>query len=431
MTISASTERTLPQSGPTSRLTGDLIWTLLSFGLGGAFWIGINAWVAAIHGARSMGLFSLGVALQLLVGQVAAFGVQLSIVAQLPALPAEERPACLTGALAGAAVMALATALVTGLCGPWVLEAVGRADLVHLVLWLSPGFFFFGVNKALLGALNGLQLMRAHAVGQLGRFVFLFAFLVALWLAELPGSWCVLALSASEAVLFPFLVLLLWKRGIRPAFGLSRAWLARHLGFGGKALLGGFVFEVNSRLDVLMVGWFCQLELVGAYGFAATLAEGALQLPGVLRVNLSPRLSALLAAGNAAAIRVFLRSWLSRGYLVFSPVFLALILMFPLVLMVTGQGEAMREGWLPFGIIMGGAVLTAGFQPLAHVLLCCGLPGYHTLVALVATGCNFAFNLIFIPRLGLAGAALATAAALGVHAVLVRRISKTKGSLPW
>ena len=52
--------------------------------------------------------------------------------------------------------------------------------------------------------------------------------------------------------------------------------------------MSGILTEVNTRVDILVLGYFHGDTLVGVYSFAAILAEGFSQLPMVVRRSIDP-----------------------------------------------------------------------------------------------------------------------------------------------
>jgi O-antigen/teichoic acid export membrane protein len=70
-------------------------------------------------------------------------------------------------------------------------------------------------------------------------------------------------------------------------------------------------------------------------------------------------------------------------------------------------------------ILLAAVVLYAAFDPFDQLLLQSGFPGRQSLLMASAVFANVILNLLFIPRLGLAGAALATACSFAAAAVLL------------
>ena len=73
-----------------------------------------------------------------------------------------------------------------------------------------------------------------------------------------------------------------------------------HLVYGTKSAVSGMLLELNSRVDVLMIGYFLDDARVGIYSFASTLAEGVFQLLVVLQNNYNPLIARSLTQGADA-----------------------------------------------------------------------------------------------------------------------------------
>jgi O-antigen/teichoic acid export membrane protein len=95
-------------------------------------------------------------------------------------------------------------------------------------------------------------------------------------------------------------------------------------------------------------------------------------------------------------------------------------LLYPFAVRLLSGGGEFAESWLPFALLMGGIVAISGYYPFHQTLLMADLPAWHTLLMSGTVGCNVLFNALLIPRLGIAGAALATGLALGMSVVLLK-----------
>jgi O-antigen/teichoic acid export membrane protein len=175
------------------------------------------------------------------------------------------------------------------------------------MLVAAPGLACFALNKVLFAILNGMQRMRAFAALQSCRFLGLLGgFFVALALG-LPGEKIAFVLTFSEGVTFLGLAVevgrnLAWSR--RAAW---RPWSGRHLAYGVKSFLSGVLLELNSRVDVLMIGWFHGDAMVGVYSFAAMIAEGVFQVLVKLQNNYNPVLAQHISSGRLDELATIVR----------------------------------------------------------------------------------------------------------------------------
>ena len=105
-------------------------------------------------------------------------------------------------------------------------------------------------------------------------------------------------------------------------------------------------------------------------------------------------------------------------------------LLFPLTTDLLA-GARFTDSWPIFAILLVGVVINAGFRPFQGVFLLTGHPGLHSLFFLAVVLSNAILNVLFIPRIGLAGAAVATSLAYVVESLLIlygiRRILNVKG----
>jgi O-antigen/teichoic acid export membrane protein len=347
----------------------------------------------------------------------------LRAVAARPDDPAYVSAVVVGGLVPSVVLGVLVAALFAGVRS-WVARLLDSDQVATGMLWAAPGLFCFIVNKLLLGVVNGLSRMRAYAIYTSLRYVLIALGLgIGLWLdlpaAALPGLW-----TFSEGVL---LLVLLVELGMTVPLGRAQGWtrwLREHVAYGVRGFAAVLLFEINSRLDIWMLGPGFSDAVVGVYSMAASMAEGASQLPVVLQVNLNPQLAAQLAAGRNADIQTLIsrtRRWFVP--LMASLSLLAVALYPVLIPWLTGHRE-FGDGALPFALLMGGLVLSAPWLPYNQILLMGSRPGWHTLYVAVSVVSNVLGCWFLIPHYGPIGAAASTAASLLLSALLLRRMAR-------
>jgi O-antigen/teichoic acid export membrane protein len=412
---------------PGRKFSRDVTWNLASLFVLGVAGVAINALIATFGGPAMLGVFNQVYAFHIVLSQLAVGGVHVSVLrhtaldAGRPDRLARLTPPALLATLAVAVPVSAAVWAGAGLAGRWM-DSPGVAVGLRLA---APGLAVFAVNKTLLMYLNGLRHMRAFASFQALRYLLLLATVAAIMISRWPGDFLPLALTLSEAALLPPLLGFAIRKGfsLRPREE-SAVWFVRHLGFGSRGFLSGALMEMNTRVDVLMLGYFLPDAPVGLYSFAATLAEGLAQVPHIVRQNMDPILGRCFGDGVAARIPELTR----RIRRVFVPAMasltLAAVCAYPLVFLLFLPGERLAPSWLVFAVLAFGVTANAAYRPFLGILIQGGRPGTHTGLVLAVTFSNVALNAALIPPLGLAGAALATALALGVEALLLARLSR-------
>ena len=370
--------------------------------------VAISFFVVTERGGEALGVFSQVYAIYIVVAQVAALGIHDSTqkhAAEHSEDPIEVRRLC-RGACASAFVTAALVATGLGLASRFVGLATDSSAVGRGVLVVAPGVWLFGMNKALLGVLNGLRRMRTFALAQAARAVTIFATVVGIGLSSLPDWTLVAAFVAGELVVSCGVTAALW-----PA-----RWCRRHLWFGVRALPAGLLAESFVRIDVIVLGVFVSDVEVGTYGFAAFFAEGLIQIPVVVRTVVNPVFVRLLARRDHAAVaRLSRRAGAASVAMVGLGAAVVLTLL-PLLGPRLGVGLVTAAGEL-LGILLVGIGFYAAFLPSDCLLLQAGLPGRQSALMAVNVLVSVLLNALLIGAYGARGAALATALAYGWSAL--------------
>lgn len=382
----------------------------------------INIIIASTYGAESLGIFNMAYAVLVICSQLGALGIPMAILKYLSEFATQSvRPSiALTGTLiTGVSASALATILY--LSSDKLGTLMNSQDLAKAAKLIAPAIMLLAVNKNLFSQLNALREMKDYSQRLALRPILILIFLASLILLGAP-SWSLCgALTLSETFVFGALI----RSNIKCFHGASlkgiAAWLPKLITFGVKGLPGGLLAEINTRLDILILGLFVSDAQVGIYSLAAMLTEGIYQIPYVFRLNIDPLITRHYVKGHL----IKLKSLIQRGAILSFPAMLGVAacasFIYPHFAGVLTSQNTFMEGVIPFQILMFGVVVQGGFMPFSGVLTQCGRPGLQTVVLLSMTVINCLANLLLIPIWGLAGAATATtiSACLGVLLTLL------------
>jgi O-antigen/teichoic acid export membrane protein len=411
------------------RTRRDLVWNLVPVlllavvGLGLKLLIGRPEW----WGKAALGVFNLVTISWFAFAALGAFGLQLSVLRAVAEAPDDRDrvAAVVVGALIPAVILAAAaTALYLALRGPF--GALQGDAVAEGMRWAAPGLFCFAINKVLFGVVNGLRRMRAFAIYTSLRYIFigvglLLARALRLDADQLPVIW-----TFSEGVL---LLVLLLELVFTVHLARGRGWLAwskRHLDFGARGVTATLAAEINSKLDVWLLGVAVSNAQVGIYALASALYEGVMQLAVVLQNLVNPVLARHLAARELRAAEHEarrIRRWFVPAL---SAAALLGAVLYPLLIPgLIGDPDFIAGTW-PFAILMAGVALASPYLPFSHVLMMAAQPGWHTGLSLATIFVNLVGNLALIPALGLSGAALSATASLVASALLLRLLARSR-----
>ena len=121
-------------------------------------------------------------------------------------------------------------------------------DIRDGMLFITPGLFFFSINKVLLnGVINGLRKMKLFAFLQSLRYLLILLALTFATFISLNGNKLSLVFSFSEITLF--IINLIFLRNLINLFKIKFVfkWIKTHLIFGAKSFCGGILLEMNSK----------------------------------------------------------------------------------------------------------------------------------------------------------------------------------------
>ncbi|HQU72819.1 MAG TPA: oligosaccharide flippase family protein [Calditrichia bacterium] len=220
------------------------------------------------------------------------------------------------------------------------------------------------------------------------------------WL--LPGAW----------IWLKTLPHLSWRWG----WDITRETLKYGIPMMGSRFLDFLIY----RLDLLLIAWFLTQREVAWYYLAVMIAERLLYLNKATQIVIVP-------AGAHSQGQQEKTPLITRVNLLFvlgGAVLMALILP-PLVPHLFGDGYQGMN--LPLLLLLPGIAALSVSRVLAADFAARGLPGYTVRIAAANMVLSLILNLMLIPRMGVAGAAisstLAYLATAGLSLVLYRRLT--------
>ena len=419
-----SVER-LAKSFFSSRFNINVLWNLGSLGILAASGILINGLILAQYNALVLGVFNQVFAFYTILSQFAVGGVHLSVLQKVSHNP-HDLLKC--GKILNAALL-----IVLGLSAPLVIILTMSASTIGDVLQspdvgvgivvIAPGLVFFSLNKVLVSFINGLQRMRAYAIFQALRYILIMMYIVMIIILKIDPIYLPLALTFAELTLFLITAGYIFIH-IVPFFVKGTHYVIPHLSFGIRGIGSGVLLAFNTRVDVLMLGWYLNDTAVGVYSFAAILIEGFAQIPVILRYNIDPLLGKHFADNALSQIEALSRQ--IRRY--FVPIMLALgaigSLAYPVILYVLSDSIDLQSSWTVFIVLACSVIIASTVTPFRGIFLQSVRPGLFTILIIVLILNNLVLNVLLIPLFGLMGAAFATASTNILEMFLLFRLSR-------
>ena len=409
-------------------LKTDLICNYASFAVMAASGLVMNFVVAKFYSAEVLGVFNQVLAFYIMGSQFAVGGVHYSTLQAVAKCQDDRRRR--SEILINALLLALVFGLLT-----WFALHISK-DLISMVLespavgegvvYVAPALMLYSLNKVLIAALNGMQRMKAFALCQAFRSIALVLILLYAAHSSWQGTRLSQAFLFAEAALFlvsGFLCLgsFSWHKGV-----LKISQIIEHAKFGIKGFMSGVFLEINTRVDVLMVGFFMSDRDVGIYSLAAIFAEGLVLLLAVVKNLVNPMLAKLIAAGEFSEIKSLVRKSWKYLYPGMAFSILCAVGAFWLFLQLSGKAEVMDICIQVFLFLAAGVLIASGLIPFDGILVQAGQPGWHTGLTVMIVLTNSVLNLLLIPHFGLIGAAMATAVSIVCSAIYLNFLCRKR-----
>lgn len=404
-----------------SKFSVDSFYNFISLGLLAVCGLLINFVIARKYGASTLGVFNQTYAIYLVVTQLASMGVQLSVLKYVTQSVSEEKP--LDDVISSALMVVMASTTFFSLAVfflRWPLAGLlDSSDIAPSLVFVIPGLWCLSLNKIFLSVFNALREMKIFAALSALRYAVMLVTLLVLSALNVPGKMLSIVFSTAEIVLL-LPCLFLCRDKFRFRFVPLENWFRRHLTFGLKSIPGGMIAVLNTRVDVLMLGYFLPDKQVGQYSLAAMIVEGVLQLPFVFRRNLDPIITRLYTLGQYDRLQAVIRRIRRTTFIGMALIGAALMALLPGVISFFIGDDSFTESYRIFVVLMAGAIVAGTYLPASGILVQTGFPGHQTMWFLLCFATNVILNLGLIRLWGAMGAAVATAITFGLGVIYLK-----------
>jgi len=393
-----------------SKLVRGSLWNIVSVFFLSIAGLALYFIIAKVYDARTLGLFNLVFSIYIIVAQIGIVGIQLSVLVNIPRY-SEDKKSCseiVSSAILLVFILSTVLSLIILFGRNYLVGIFKNPDISVAIVYSIIGFWCFILNKLFLNIINGFNKMKAYAFFNAFRYIGLLLALPLVLFIKISGEKLPVIFSISEGLLmiimFFYISRLFSFVSIKRCFG----WIKRHFHFGVRGALGLMLSEMNTRVDVLMLGYFCSMNIVGIYSFVAIIIEGIIQFPSILRTNVSPVFTKLIFKENKEAVKRIIQ----KGTRLLFPLMLCVALigiaLYPFVVNKILKKPEFASGWTIFSILIIGVIIYGAYAPFKDLMLQAGYPGKQTLYILSVVITNILLNLFLIPKYNMLGAALAT-----------------------
>jgi len=206
------------------------------------------------------------------------------------------------------------------------------------------------------------------------------------------------------------------KRQSEPVEWIWNKQYAREaLVYGVKAHIGNVAGYLNYRIDIFLVGALANPLSVGYYSIAVAIAERLWLISQAASTVLFPRVA---AEQDEKRLRDF-TPLVVRNTLLMSMLSACILLLLSRWLLTFLYSDAFLKSVRPLQLLLPGIIALSGARVLANDIAGRGFPQLNSYVGAMGVAVNVGLNLLWIPRWGIAGAALAST--VSYTAILIMR----------
>ncbi len=389
--------------------------------------------------ARLMGEFEYGIfvfvwALVVIIGDMSCLGFHTTVVRFLPGYAGRNAHAEIRGLTSTARTFAMLSSSAIAAVGLLLLWLLRDSVTGYYVVPLFIGFFCMPMI-ALGDVLESTARAHSWAVVALSptyiaRPLLILVFMVLAVTYGAPHT-ALTAMAAALAATYLTTVVqffnIVHRLGKRYVAGPHRTefslWLKAALPI---FLIEGFGFLLTNS-DVIVVGLFLDPESVAIYFAAAKTMALVHFVFFSVKAAAAPRFSALFSSGDRVALATFAGETVRWSFWPSLGVGLTVLALGHLLLSLFGP--AFTAGWSLMFILFSGIMAKALVGPGEVLLTMSGEQKLCVLVYAAALAANITFNVTLIPLFGITGAAVATAGAMMVEALLLHLAVRGKLSI--
>jgi O-antigen/teichoic acid export membrane protein len=160
-----------------------------------------------------------------------------------------------------------------------------------------------------------------------------------------------------------------------------------------------------------MIGYYLDEAEVGFYAVSAIFVQGITLIPSAIQRVTSPMIARSYAKKDYDSIKKLLKSVTLKVFLI-SLILSLFLLIFGRTLIISIFEEVFLPAYLPLLILLIGYTIYSMFMSIGTFYASIGHVQLSYKIALFSAVLSIVLNVLFIPRLGIIGAAIATSSSL-------------------
>jgi O-antigen/teichoic acid export membrane protein len=384
--------------------------------------------IIARYGAPAdYGIFSLATAVLNIAAMLAGLGLYQGATRYIALFRGKDDAAEVKNTISASIKLSAVASIVLSLAifltaEPMALRLFHTAELVLPLKIFAAGIPFFTLIQVLVAIFRGFDRIEPTAIFQyLALNVLFLIILFLIVIAGLPVITIFYAYLAALVITFCTLAAYTARRLPRQTgsdAGINAHPVTRQLLLFSLPLLGVNMFGIVTMwTSTLLLGYFKTPEMVGLYNAASPLARFVSEPLAALILIYTPVATGLFSRNLIPELRTTYA--VSTRWLVFvtMPLFLVLFL-FPEAVLGLFFGAVYTQAAVALRVMSLGFIINSLLGPNGATLVAMGHPMFMMWTNLATAVSNIILNILLIPPLGIAGAAISSAASVTLVNIL-------------
>lgn len=404
-----------------NKLVKGITWNLISYIFLGIFSVCSYYMITWKYGNAALGSYNIVLSIFMLSGHLGVFGLQSAILYFIPKQQGDLKKLgyCFSSFLLIVIIVGTVVAGGINIYAEFIGRTIFDSDGVEIGLKvIMPAIILFSVNKFFAGYLNGLGSMKEFALLQGGRYFFIVSFIALTIVLERPFYDVFYSFNNAELGVF-LLGIFFLRSKVRPEFPQLEL-INAGIRFGGKAMLGNVISDINTRIDIVMLGIFCSDAVVGTYSFISIIVEGVMAVLFVFRNNYNPYFSNLLYMKKTEELYTLFNSMKRKVRILFAAMETAIVIGYIMICLFF-LDESYLVSIPALAIVLAGCFVMSPYFVAGNLCTLSGCPFIDTGITLVTIFSNIALNYSLIRQYQLIGAAMATGTSFVIFSLLLTR----------
>lgn len=378
--------------------------------------------ISKFYDKQYLGIFNLIYSIYVLISQFTGAGIHFSVLRHISQFSEDKKKSqqVLLSGLISVVLNAVVCLSAFYLTRNLFLVLFDSKNVANSIAMIIPGLFFFATNKVFLAYYNGAKKFKALALVNSLRGVLMIVTLLLFIYWNVSGKFLPLIITVSEVICgLGIAFYTFYAQDLKFEFNANiKQWCKTHFIFGYQSLLGSVFIDVNTRVDVMVLGLYATDQIVGVYSYPSMIIDGFLQLPILIRTIINPQLTSRFENGND--FLSFIKIWIRKSYLILLPIGILVAFSYPVLIHVLALDSEYYKGVLPLTILMAGSLISIGYFPFLMIFNQTGHPYYQSVLYFVIFASNLVFNLVLVPYFGMIGSAIGTALSCLVYVFMFR-----------